>query len=70
MAIDAINRNNNTVTSAVRQSAENRPSQEIKQAETQEAKAREISQRKAEEAPKPVVNALGQTTGTLINIVA
>ena len=60
MAIDSISRN--TTTSATRQPVESRLSQE--------AKAQEISKRKAEEALQPVVNAQGQATGTLINIVA
>ncbi|TXT24998.1 MAG: hypothetical protein FD131_4765 [Rhodocyclaceae bacterium] len=60
MAIDSISRN--TTTSAMRQPVESRLNQE--------AKAQEVSKRKAEEALQPVVNAQGQATGTLINIVA
>lgn len=68
MAIDSISRN--TTTSATRQPVETRITEEMKQAERQEAKQQEISRRKAEEALQPVVNAQGQATGTLINIVA
>ena len=44
--------------------------EEARQAERPESRAQESARRKAEEGPKPVVNALGQTTGTLINIAA
>lgn len=67
MAIDSISRN---TASATRQPVENRLTQDVKQAERQEAKAQEISKRKAEEALQPVVNAQGQATGTLINVTA
>ena len=70
MAIDSISRNTITITSAARQPVESPLSQELKQAERQEVRAQEVSQRKAEEALPPVVNVQGQTTGTLINIVA
>jgi hypothetical protein len=68
MAIDSISRN--TAANTTRQPVETRLTQELKQAEHQEAKTQEISNRKAEEALQPVVNAQGQATGTLINIVA
>ena len=68
MAIDSISRN--TITSAARQPDESLLTQELKQAERQEARAQEVIKRKAEEALPPVVNVQGQTTGTLINIVA
>ena len=68
MAIDSISRN--TITSAARQPVEILLTQELKQAERQEVRAQEGSQRQAEEALPPVVNVQGQTTGTLINIVA
>jgi len=68
MAIDSISRN--TTTSATRQPVESRLSQEVKQAERQEAKAQEIPKRKTEEPLPPVVNVQGQTTGSLINIAA
>ncbi|MFZ2972908.1 MAG: hypothetical protein WA049_09725 [Ferribacterium limneticum] len=68
MTIDSISRN--AATSATRQPVETRLTQEVKQAERQEAKQQEISNRKAQEALQPVVNAQGQATGTLINIVA
>lgn len=68
MAIDSISRN--TFTSATRQPVESPLTQELKQAERQEARAQEVSKRQAEEALPPVVNVQGQTTGTLINIVA
>lgn len=68
MAIDFISRN--TITSAARQPVESPLTQELKQAERQEARAQEVIKRQAEEALPPVVNVQGQTTGTLINIVA
>ena len=68
MAIDSISRN--TATSATRQPVETRLTQEVTQAQRQEAKQQEISRRKAEEALQPVVNAQGQATGSLINTVA
>ncbi len=68
MAIDSISRN--TITSATRQPVEGPLTQELKQAERQEVRAQEVSQRQAEETLPPVVNIQGQTTGTLINIVA
>jgi len=67
MAIDSISRN--TITSAARQPVES-PLTKEPQVERQEARAQEVSKRKAEEALPPVVNVQGQTTGTLINIVA
>lgn len=68
MVIDSISRN--TITSAARQPVESSLTQELEQAERQEAQAQELSLRRAGEALPPIVNVLGQTTGTLINIVA
>lgn len=70
MAIDSISRNTTTTNNAARQPIESRLTQELKQAERQEGKTQEVSQRKTEEALPPVVNAQGQSTGRLINIVA
>ncbi len=70
MAIDSISFSANSIANATRQFAENRQAEEARQAERPESRAQESARRKAEEGPKPVVNALGQTTGTLINIAA
>jgi hypothetical protein len=70
MAIDALSRNTSITTSATRQPVESRFTQEVKQTERQEAKVPEISTRIVEAALPPIVNAQGQATGTLINIVA
>jgi len=60
MAIDSVIRN--TATNTTRQPVETRLTEELKQAERQEAKQQEISRRKAEEAMQPFVNAQGLTS--------
>lgn len=68
MAVQSVSGNANAYASTL-QSAEAQRSQQARQAEQREAKPEERVEKK-EEAPKPVVNAQGQTTGTLINITA
>jgi hypothetical protein len=66
MAVDSVTSGTSTQASAARQAAE---SQQARQVEEQQRRAAESNKRK-EEAPKPVVNAQGQTTGTRINVTA
>lgn len=58
----------NSVSNAALQTAEARQSQQAARAERQEPRPPE--QNEQQQAPKPVVNAQGQTTGTRINITA
>lgn len=68
MAVQSVNGGTNSATASL-QAAEAQRSQQARQAEQREPK-REESAEKKEETAKPVVNAQGQTTGTLINITA
>lgn len=69
MSTDAISRNSPIASSAVSQSQD---AYNVKRAELQARQADELSrQRQIEQAiPQPVINAQGQPTGTLINIIA
>lgn len=69
MSIDAISRNSLGATAATAQSQD---AYAVKRAELQANQAEEISKRRqAEQAvPQPVINAQGQPTGTLINLIA
>lgn len=68
MAVQSVSGNANAYASTL-QSAETQRSQQARQVEQREPKPEERVEKK-EEPPKPVVNAQGQTTGTLINITA
>ncbi len=69
MSTDAISRNSPIASSAVPQ---NQDAYNVKRAELQARQAEELSrQRQVEQAiPQPVINAQGQPTGSLINIIA
>ena len=69
MATASISTSTSTSASAKRRYVDSQTAREVKQAERQESEAKERVRRE-DEAPKPSVNAQGQTTGTLINIVA
>ena len=69
MSIQSISSGANTLTLGKQPVTENKQSIEVKQLERQQAQAAEF-QRRTEEAPKIVVNAQGQPTGTLINDIA
>lgn len=68
MAIDSVTSSSNAYTSTL-QSAETQRNLQAQRTEQQEPKPQERVE-KTEEPPKPVVNAQGQTTGTLINVTA
>lgn len=68
MAIDSVTSSANAYAATL-QSPEAQRSQQAQRAEQQEPKPQERVEKK-EEPPKPVVNAQGQTTGTLINVTA
>lgn len=72
MAVDSIN--SNRVAESVRQPAQDQQARQAQAAERQQRQAeeREAQQRteRQEAAPRPVVNAQGQATGTLINVTA
>lgn len=72
MSIDAISRNAPAASTATTGTAPNREAYALKRAELQADQAEELSKRRqAEQAiPQPVINAQGQPTGTLINIIA
>lgn len=63
MAVQSVTSYTNAQANATRQAAE------TQQAQQQQKQVEERKQQK-EEAPKPVVNAQGQQTGTLINVTA
>lgn len=66
MAIDSVSSSSSAYANAARQSSENRQAQ---QAERKEAKPQERAEAQ-QEAPKPVKNAQGQSTGTVVNTTA
>lgn len=68
MAIDSVTSSSNAYASTL-QSTESQRNQQAQRTEQQEPKPQERVE-KTEEPPKPVVNAQGQTTGTLINVTA
>lgn len=72
MAVDSVSSNRPAQT--VRQTTEDRQAQQAQAAERQQKQeeAREAQQKseRQEAAPRPVVNAQGQPTGTLINVTA
>lgn len=76
MAVESVNSSTSNVAGFVRPNAEGRQAQESQQAqqaqraERREAPPEERAERKEETKKPPVVNALGQTTGTLINVTA
>lgn len=70
MAVDSVTNSSNAYASTL-QSAEaqrSRQAQQTQQAQPQPKPEDRVE--KKEEQPKPVVNAQGQTTGTLINVTA
>lgn len=56
-----------TRSSSEMQSARNAQAEESRQAEQRQTKAKESSE---QESPRPVTNAQGQTTGTVVNVTA
>lgn len=72
MAIQSVTSNVNAFTNPGSQTTQAQQSQQTQQAqapEKQEPRPEERVELK-EEAPKPVMNAQGQPTGTLINVTA
>jgi hypothetical protein len=69
MSIQSISSGANSLALGKQPVAENKQSTEVKQIERQLAQVAELERRK-EEAPKVVVNAQGQPTGTLISAIA
>lgn len=70
MSVQSLSSGNaNTIAGAVRPIAENQRLAEAKQLERQQVQSADFERRK-DEAPKVVVNAQGQPTGTLINMIA
>ncbi len=67
MAVESVASSSNTTQAALQKAAENQPA---RQAERQEAKKAEEPPPVREESPRPVVNAEGQTTGSVINVTA
>lgn len=69
MSTDAISRNSPIASGSVPQKQD---ANNVKRAELQARQAEELSrQRQVEQAiPQPVINAQGQPTGSLINIIA
>lgn len=72
MSIDAIGRNSPATSTATTATAQTREAPALKRAELQADQAEALSKRRqAEQAvPQAMINAQGQPTGTLINIVA
>lgn len=66
MAVDSVISSTSTQANVARQAS---GGQQAQAAQRQEARAEERTERE-QEAPRPVVNAQGQTTGTLINVTA
>ncbi len=55
--------------SQAQSSSQTQEAQQTRQAEQREPRSDEMAERK-EQAARPVVNAQGQTTGSLINVIA
>lgn len=72
MSIDAISRNSLATATATMATAQTREASDLKREELQADQAEALSKRRqAEQAvPQAVINAEGQPTGTLINIIA
>ena len=66
MDIQSVTSNTNTYANTTAQASQ---TQQVQQAEKREPNAAERVELK-EEAPRPVKNAEGQETGTLINVIA
>lgn len=68
MDVASVNGSTSAYTNTSLKSAESRQAQPSQAVQQQAAQAQEAD--KKQEQPKPVTNALGQTTGTLINVTA
>lgn len=69
MAIQSVTSNIGAYTNSATQTNQSQQTQQAQQAEKKEPPPQERVER-AEEPPKPVTNAQGQRTGTLINVIA
>jgi len=69
MAIQSVTSNVNAFTTVSPQTTQTQQAQQTQQLEKREPRPEERVELK-EEAPKPVTNAEGQRTGTLINVIA
>lgn len=72
MSIDTVSRNSPIASAATMASAQNRESAAVKWAALQADQAEALAKRRQAEQPvaQAVINAQGQPTGTLINIIA
>lgn len=72
MSIDTVSRNSPIASAATMASAQNRETAAVKSAALQADQADALAKRRQAEQPvaQAVINAQGQPTGTLINIVA
>lgn len=69
MAVQSVTSNVSAYVNTGAQASQTQQAQQAQQAEKREPRPEERVERK-EEPPKPVVNAQGQPTGTLINVIA
>lgn len=69
MAVQSVTSSVNAYAQASTSASQAQQSQQAQVAERREPRPEERVERK-EEAPRPVTNAQGQTTGTLINVTA
>lgn len=72
MSIEAVSRNSPITSAATMSSAQNREIAAVKSTALQADQAETITKRRQAEQPiaQAVINAQGQPTGTLINIIA
>lgn len=72
MSIDTVSRNSPIASAATMASAQNRETAAVKRAALQADQAEALAKRRQAEQPvaQAVINAQGQPTGTLINIIA
>lgn len=75
MEMGSINSGNNAYVNLARPTSENRQAEQAKEAQklqqpTQVKTEKQVQVQAQQEAPKPVVNAQGQQTGTRINVTA
>ncbi len=69
MAVQSVSGNVSAYTQSSTSASQAQQSQQAQAAERREQRPEERVERK-EEAPRPVTNAQGQTTGTVINVTA